>query len=240
MKLCKMCNKHKEYSNFTKSKTNKDGFSNYCKKCISEKYKNKYYKDYYNNNKEKKSKYGFDWREKNSTYNKEYFQNNKEKIREYYTTYNFDRKDDIKNYQKAYYISNKETLNKKQILYKRMVRKTYPKRRLAENTRNLIKNSIKNNNYKKKNKTIEILNCSFAEFKIYLESKFEPWMSWDNYGKYNGELNYGWDIDHIIPLSSAETEEDIIKLNHFTNLQPLCSYINRIKKRNNCSFYFNI
>lgn len=37
-------------------------------------------------------------------------------------------------------------------------------------------------------------------------------MNWDNYGLYNGELNYGWDIDHIIPLSSINTEEGIILL----------------------------
>ena len=46
-----------------------------------------------------------------------------------------------------------------------------------------------------------------------------------------GELNHGWDIDHIIPVSTAKTEEDIIKLNHYTNLQPLCSYINRYVKK---------
>jgi hypothetical protein len=51
------------------------------------------------------------------------------------------------------------------------------------------------------------------------------------YGKYNGELNYGWDIDHIIPLAPAETEEDVIRLNHYTNLQPLCSYTNRYIKK---------
>jgi hypothetical protein len=57
-------------------------------------------------------------------------------------------------------------------------------------------------------------------------------MSWENYGLYNGELNYGWDIDHIIPLSSTISEDEIIKLNHYTNLQPLDSYINRYVKRN--------
>ena len=56
-------------------------------------------------------------------------------------------------------------------------------------------------------------------------------MNWDNRGLYNGELNYGWDIDHIIPISSAKNENDIIRLNHYSNLQPLCSKINRdIKK----------
>lgn len=56
-------------------------------------------------------------------------------------------------------------------------------------------------------------------------------MTWNNYGLYNSEFNYGWDIDHIIPLSSAKNEEEVLKLNHYTNLQPLCSKINRdIKK----------
>ena len=75
------------------------------------------------------------------------------------------------------------------------------------------------------------LGCSLEELKVYIESKFEPWMSWDNYGKYNGELNYGWDIDHITPISKANTEEDVIKLNHYSNLQPLCSRVNRDIKR---------
>ena len=67
--------------------------------------------------------------------------------------------------------------------------------------------------------------------KEYIESKFENWMNWDNKGLYNGEFNYGWDVDHIIPISSAKTEEEIILLNHYSNLQPLCSKINRdIKK----------
>jgi hypothetical protein len=78
---------------------------------------------------------------------------------------------------------------------------------------------------------LDKLGCSFEEFKIYLESKFEDWMTWKNYGLYNGELNYGWDIDHIIPLSTAKTENDIYHLSHYSNLQPLCSKTNRdIKK----------
>jgi len=61
-------------------------------------------------------------------------------------------------------------------------------------------------------------------------------VAWENRGLYNGELNYGWDIDHIIPLSSALTEEKLIKLNHYTNLQPLCSYTNRYIKKDNLNY----
>jgi hypothetical protein len=86
--------------------------------------------------------------------------------------------------------------------------------------------------YKKSKKTEEILGCTIIEFKQYLESKFEPWMTWENHGLYNGELNYGWDIDHIIPLNKCIDEDRIIELNHYTNLQPLCSKINRDIKRN--------
>jgi hypothetical protein len=88
-----------------------------------------------------------------------------------------------------------------------------------------------NKGIKKNSKTEQILGCTFQEFKQYLESKFESWMSWDNYGLYNGQPEYGWDIDHIIPNSKGKTKEDVIRLNHYSNLQPLCSHINRnIKK----------
>jgi hypothetical protein len=61
---------------------------------------------------------------------------------------------------------------------------------------------------------------------------------YENRGLYNGELNYGWDIDHIIPLSSVNEENDIIKLNHYTNLQPLCSKVNRDIKKDNLEYEF--
>lgn len=82
--------------------------------------------------------------------------------------------------------------------------------------------------FRNDSKLKDILGCSFKDFKIHLESQFEPWMTWDNRGLYNGLPNYGWDIDHIIPKASAKTKEDIIKLNHYTNLRPRCSYLNRV------------
>lgn len=94
-----------------------------------------------------------------------------------------------------------------------------------------IRGVLKKNGFSKKSKTLDILGCSYDDFKKHIESLWEPWMNWDNYGLYNGELNHGWDIDHIIPSSSACSEEDVYKLNHYSNLQPLCSKINRDVKR---------
>lgn len=61
-------------------------------------------------------------------------------------------------------------------------------------------------------------------------------MNWDNHGKYTGNYNETWQYDHIIPISSATTEEEIIKLNHYTNFQPLCSKKNQIDKRNKINY----
>ena len=103
--------------------------------------------------------------------------------------------------------------------------------RLTCNVRSLIRICLKRQGFTKKSKTYKILGCSFEDFKERIESQFEDWMSWDNYGLYNGEEKYGWDLDHIVPLSSAQCEEDIIRLNHHSNIQPLCSHINRDVKR---------
>ena len=49
-------------------------------------------------------------------------------------------------------------------------------------------------------------------------------MSWSNHGK--------WHLDHIIPISSARTKEEAIKLNHYSNFQPLWAIDNLVKHNN--------
>jgi hypothetical protein len=86
---------------------------------------------------------------------------------------------------------------------------------LKDNIRSRVSIAFKNKGYKKGSKTENILGISFKDLKIYLENQFKNNMSWQNYGK------YGWHIDHIIPLSSANTEQELLCLCHYTNLQPL-------------------
>lgn len=69
----------------------------------------------------------------------------------------------------------------------------------------------------KSDKTENILGCAIPEFIKHLQSLFTEGMTLDNHGN----CEECWHIDHKIPLATAETEEDIIKLCHYTNLQPL-------------------
>lgn len=163
---------------------------------------------------------------------KQYYQNNKISKQIKQRDYNKMYKHKKQLSGKLYRLKNKYIIQQKKNEYdikKRQIDFLY---KLKGNIRSLIKQSIKNNGYSKTTKTFEILGCSFEEFKKHIERQFEPWMTWDNYGKYNGEFNFGWDLDHIIPISQAKTEEEIIKLNHYTNFQPLCSKFNRTIKIN--------
>jgi hypothetical protein len=218
MKICTKCGLEKELIGFYKSSRNKSGYRSQCISCD---------KEYNELNKVRIKEYF-----KNRPYDAEkseiYYNTNKEiilsKRKEYYSN----NKECKLEYQKEYQKLNKEKRN----LYLFEKRKNDPQFRLITNVRNLIYNSFYYNGYSKNSKTGDLLGCSFDELKQHLESKFEPWMNWNNRGLYNGDFNYGWDIDHIIPLSSANKEDDIIRLNHYTNLQPLCSKINRDVKKN--------
>jgi hypothetical protein len=160
---------------------------------------------------------------------KKYLEANKEKIAKQKKAYYEANKLKLINYGKIWREKNSDKIK---AYYKRK-RATDTIYKLKGNIRCLIKNSIIKE-YKKDTNTIQILGCSFEEFKQHLEANFEPWMNWGNYGKPSNNIyepNKTWDIDHIIPLANAKTIDDVIRLNHYTNLQPLCSYNNRYIKR---------
>jgi len=183
--------------------------------------------------KEKKKQYAQANREKINAYYREYYKNNKKKINQIGKNYRDANSDKIKNKNKNYKENFPEKVKESNKKYLAKLVST-PEGRLKRNIYRSIRTFFKNEGITKNSKTIDIFGCSFEEFKKYIESKFEPWMTWDNYGNWNGypkEINTSWDLDHIIPLSSAKTENDIIILNHYTNFQPLCSYINRYIKK---------
>ncbi len=199
MKKCPECNIERDDTLFLKRDINSS-----CKNCrrkkSSSKYREKnrqklrdYNKEYKSLNKEKVSDYNKKWMKERYHIYKEWVSNNRERVNE---------------------IKRKHELNKKSNneIYK-----------LTRIVRNSIRSSIKSLNFKKKNKTEEIIGCSMEYFSIYIQSTFSDGMTFENYGQ--------WHLDHIIPISKAKTYEDAIILNHYTNFQALWA-IDNLRKYN--------
>lgn len=184
-------------------------------------------KEYYEKNKERINN-------KRKSYSKNYYSLNKEKVNEQHKIWVNENKEKRKEYLKKYRDENKEKRN--ECVKNRM--KNDPTFKFISYVRSLINGALQRMNYPKNKRTEEILGCSFNELKIHLENQFEPWMNWDNKGNPKDgifELNKTWDVDHIIPISTALSENEIVKLNHYTNLKPVCSYYNRWIKKNKIS-----
>ena len=174
-----------------------------------------------------KQKYREKNKEKLSKLRKEYYEKNKEKEKDLAQKYRYENKEKVKETSKNYSKNNRSKINE----YHKNRLKNDPVYKVKYNFKMALLKAFKRNGFSKNSNSVNILGCSYEELKNHIESLWEPWMSWDNHGLYNGEEGYGWDIDHVKPLSTAKTEEDIIRLNHYSNLQPLCSKINRDIKR---------
>ena len=115
--------------------------------------------------------------------------------------------------------SRKRVWDKK---YSKKRRRNDPFYRLQQSYRSSCLRAFRSIGQKKNNSSLQLLGLkTWQELAEHLSKQFYDHsetgeqMTFDNHGL------YGWHIDHIIPLSTAKTEEDIIKLCHYTNLQPL-------------------
>jgi len=207
-KFCSKCGEEKNIDEFPVSKQTRDGVYSWCKDCKNNKIKEYYYK-------------------------------NKEHILKRHKKYYYKERKSILKQKKEYYYKNKDILLYKHKLWiklnKDKVRYAYnehQKNRFITDSlfkikriiSNNIRTSFKRNFFTKRKNTKEILGCTIEFFKEYIESKFTDGMTWDNYGR------NGWHLDHIIPIASANTEEDVIRLNHYTNFQPLWAKDNLEKR----------
>jgi len=203
MKKCNKCKIEKEFIEFPKNKTKKDGYQSQCKICV-----NNYKLIYRKLNKEKIK----NWYNSNKNYFKDYYKLNKQKIDNYRLEYEKKRKN-----ERRIYFNNWQKINQK----KRRLNE--PLYKLTGNIRNSITQSFRKNGYTKKSRTYQILGCTFEEFKLHIEKQFTKGMNWENQGQ--------WHFDHIYPISLAKDEEELIRLNHYTNFQPLWA-IDNLKKGN--------
>ena len=147
------------------------------------------------------------------TSDKKYYSKNKEKLLEWGKKYRALNKERIAITKNKYYQSHKDNLNQYRRTYDNEKRRKDILYRLKYILRSRTRDIFKVKKHIKTNSLYDYLGCSVIELKEYLEIQFKDNMNWDNYGK--------WHIDHIIPLSSAKTEEELYKLCNYKNLQPL-------------------
>ncbi len=144
------------------------------------------------------------------------------KYKEYYEN----NKTDILNQKYTHRKNNPEKRMASNRKYQERQRKNNPLVRVRQNITRSINGMLKGQ--RKSLKTENILGCNWIQLKEHLQKQFQPNMNWENYGK------FGWHIDHIIPVSTAQNETELYKLNHYTNLQPLW-WEDNIKKSNKIS-----
>jgi hypothetical protein len=148
-----------------------------------------------------------------------YYNNNSEKMNLYKQKFNENNRELVREWQRNY--------NKKR-------RDSDPLFKLTSNIRSRLRDYLKNKGIRKnKNSSMfDIVGCSPQELRNHLESLWVEGMSWDNYGF------SGWHVDHKTPLSSALDDiDEILKLNHYTNLQPLWG-VDNLKKGKKISSHF--
>jgi hypothetical protein len=163
-------------------------------------------------------------KECNKIISKKYREENKEKETNRVKKYREDNRDYFENYNKTYYKNNLNKIIEYKVEYNKKKRHSNTTYNFICNIRGRVSHYLKLKNITKENKTFDIIGCSPIFLKEYIEKKFTDGMSWDLVCKHIH-------IDHIIPLSSAKTKEEIYKLCHYTNLQPLWAKDN-LKKSN--------
>lgn len=244
LKHCPQCNLSKELCYFSK-------VSIYYRKICSECRAFNRRQDY-KNNKTKILLQNKQWNSSNSDKkkiaNKKYYKNNKEKIL-------FKNKTPEKRLinrinKRKWLLLNKERIKqtfsyKKKNIYSYRALKIRLKNnvslKLRTNVSKTINKYLKKQNSSKYNVSIlKYLPYSIQELKEHLESKFEPWMNWNNWGIYNPKIwddnnqnTWVWQIDHIIPQSaliySSMEEDNFKKCWDLSNIRPLSAKENILK-----------
>lgn len=212
--ICSKCNVDKPLSEFSLRSTVPLKYRSECKACAA-----LLHKLYRAKNKEKLK-----------LSHKAYYAKNKAQITKKEKLRYEKNKKGIKERVKAHYQDNKKAIALARRAYQKNKLQTDPMFKLKRNLRNRMWYALQNRNWKKQSNLTSYLGLTeYNELISFLENQFIEGMSWENYGKV-------WDIDHIIPLSSAACVDELIKLSHYTNLRPMFSTENRSVKRDTFDF----
>jgi hypothetical protein len=180
-------------------------------------------------------------------YAEQYYKENTAPILEKTKLYRDEHKETISDNKKKYYENNKiaikqyQSENKDKIQVaankqRRLRRKQDPSFRLRTYISNSVRDALKNI---KNSSTWSNLDYSPDGLRLHLEKQFEPWMNWNNHGRYdqttwndNDQSTWTWQLDHIIPQSdlpyTSMEDDNFKKCWSLSNLRPLSSKQNII------------
>lgn len=216
-KCCRLCKVIKPVTEFRceQTKTGSMHYRNACLACDGEINKARCKKNY----QEK-------WDER-----KEYRERNKERLKQYDMEYRAANKEQLQAKRDARRPQAQTRINE----WQRERRKNDP----AFKIRGLVSHAIwsaLNSRYSSKQdqSCLEFLPFTISELLTHLESQFEPWMNWDNHGKYRRDLwndddstTWTWQIDHIVPHSTFQyasmQDESFQQCWALSNLRPLAA-----------------
>jgi len=226
MKICSACRTPLPLSSFFKDKQRKDGHSYRCKQCLGEAGARSYRK-HRARRLERHKEYASTPEARQKRRRRANLPENKKKKSEAAakSRLNLDfRARDLAT--KAAYRARPEIKLKNNQRDKRR-KQADPEYRLSQLLRDRLRKALKSGY--KSGSAVRDLGCSIAEFRSYLESKFEVGMSWTNHGSGPGK----WNIDHIVPLSKFDltSRQHVVLACHYRNLQPLW-FEDNIKKYN--------
>lgn len=168
----------------------------YCNKCMTEKNKSEF-------SNSKRSKDGLHTNCKSC--DAAYYQENIDRKLAYQKQWAIDNQDKKKAQRKSY----KDRAN----FLEREKRKNDPVFAMQCRVRARVRAMQRDGRFKKDSATEVMLGCTWLEFSDHLERQFLKGMSWCNRSE--------WHIDHIIPLASAKTPQEVLELCHHTNMRPL-------------------
>jgi hypothetical protein len=222
-KYCFKCQQTKSDELFAKDRSRKDGRQAMCKACRkamreenSDKFAARDREHYQRNRKariEKQKQYSHLHRDQIKAYQEKYREENKEQLLKQALDYYYANHEECKrrNRERA------RTHPEKRMAYHHKRYKTDIQYKLGKLLRNRLRNAIKGK--WKSGSAVRDLGCTISEFITYLESQFQPGMSWDNWA-----MN-GWHIDHKVPLANFDLADrtQLLEACHYTNLQPMWS-----------------
>jgi len=174
-----------------------------------------YRKQYLEANREREKEQNRAWLEKNRDNfretkrrsDREYYQKNKAK----WKLYSKQHRERINSGERQRRTVNRDRINSAV----RERRLNDPQYAILCRLRSSLHNALRKAGQKKTTTTFNLIGMPIQDFLKYLESLFQPGMSWDNRGE--------WHIDHVRPcatfnLSDPEQQRQCF---HYSNLQPL-------------------